>query len=806
MRERSSDTWIFWIHAGSMARVEQGFRDIADHAGIPERDNPCVNIFKLVYDWLSSSRSGKWLLILDNVDNASALGEAASDMQGRQEANADSATQQSILLYLPESQNGAMLFTSRSKTVALKLVEERDIITVEAMGASSAKALFEKKLGALSDSDDIIELATLLDFMPLAVVQAATYISQRTPRCSVRTYLKDFRRSDHKKLSLLAHEGGQLRRGSQAENSILKTWQISFEHIRQISPSAADLLSLMSFFDRHSIPEGLVRKPAANGFSNKSLQDLGEQNGNAQQPQRDEMEGKEGEERALGEHFQKDSSPKESESSEDDEFENDLQILRNYSFISFGTNRTFEMHALVQLATRRWLEARGQLKPWRESFITILYRKFPDGSFRTWTKCQALFPHVRAAVTQQPGEGEGVSSTEWATLLCNAAVYAWRRGNLSEATSLSEKAMKVLIKTLGQENEKTLECMEVVGITKLGRGLWNEAEEMMIQVRDGRSKVLGEHHADTVTGIANLAALYKQKGHLKEAEELNRETLEIRRTLLGTEHSETLISQSNLASTCMSQGRWKEAEELQIRTLEARIRLHGEDHPETLTSLTILATTYQWERRWKEAEQLHIRALAGRRRIFSEEHSDTLVSKSGLASIYRDQRRNKEAEELGTEVVRASQQTLGKENPQTLMFARDLGEILCSCGKYEQGEQLFRQTLSSMENVHGKEHLMTLTCANGLGVALDGQGRFGDAEETHRQTLALRQSVLGRSRASTLTSMNHLAEALKGQGRYQDAEGIYQQALTLSQVTFGKKHAFTLKIVVSLAFTLERQD
>ena len=40
----------------------------------------------------------------------------------------------------------------------------------------------------------------------------------------------------------------------------MATWQISFEHIRQERPSAAQLLSLMSLFDRQGIPYHLLCK------------------------------------------------------------------------------------------------------------------------------------------------------------------------------------------------------------------------------------------------------------------------------------------------------------------------------------------------------------------------------------------------------------------------------------------------------------------------------------------------------------------------------------------------------------------
>jgi len=97
----------------------------------------------------------------------------------------------------------------------------------------------------------------------------------------------------------------------------------------------------MSFFDRQGIPEVLVRNRIEIGNSHRS------------QEKPDEHDGKEEEE---------DNKDNASECSEDDGFEDDVQILRNYSFLFVGTNGTFEMHALVQLATRKWLEVNGKLE------------------------------------------------------------------------------------------------------------------------------------------------------------------------------------------------------------------------------------------------------------------------------------------------------------------------------------------------------------------------------------------------------------------------------------------------------------
>ena len=165
---------------------------------IAGREDPKANIFKLVHDWLRGCE-GKWLLILDNVDNIDLLSETGDAGQGGQGTGVDGESQQPMTAYLPQSQNGSILVTSRSQAVALKLVKEKETIAVSPMKESHALTLFEKKLGAIGEDNHIADLAAVLDFMPLAIVQAAACISQRAPRCSVQQYLEEFRISDHKK-------------------------------------------------------------------------------------------------------------------------------------------------------------------------------------------------------------------------------------------------------------------------------------------------------------------------------------------------------------------------------------------------------------------------------------------------------------------------------------------------------------------------------------------------------------------------------------------------------------------------------
>lgn len=152
-----------------------------------------------MHDWLRESQR-RWLIVLDDVDDPRFLVNAPA-------AGSINATKP-MHAYLPNSKQGSILVTSRNKTAAMKLVEQRNIVTVEPMDKLQAQALFENKLGKEQDYDDVARLAAALECMPLAMAQAAAYIIQMAPRYSVKKHVTEFKKSETKRVSLLDHDRG----------------------------------------------------------------------------------------------------------------------------------------------------------------------------------------------------------------------------------------------------------------------------------------------------------------------------------------------------------------------------------------------------------------------------------------------------------------------------------------------------------------------------------------------------------------------------------------------------------------------
>jgi hypothetical protein len=134
--------WVFWVHASNAARFEQSYRDIADRVKIAGRRDVQANIFKLVHDWLCDSRQ-RWLLVLDNVNDARFLLDVQASGQGQHSDDSRTASRP-LHKYLPQCERCSILVTSRNKDAVLELVVEQDVVVVEPMDKIQALALLRR--------------------------------------------------------------------------------------------------------------------------------------------------------------------------------------------------------------------------------------------------------------------------------------------------------------------------------------------------------------------------------------------------------------------------------------------------------------------------------------------------------------------------------------------------------------------------------------------------------------------------------------------------------------------------------------
>jgi hypothetical protein len=167
--------------------------------------------------WLRNEKNAPWFLVFDSADNANDNDNAAlcssplgDSPKSQTYGGSGVALRQHLLRYPLPSRHSSVLLMSWNSRAAMQTIEESDIIIVELMDGAAAHALLYKKLDDAVDSNDgIAELAAALNYMPLALVQAAAaYIQHQASRCSVQQYLEDYQQSDSRKENLLTYEAG----------------------------------------------------------------------------------------------------------------------------------------------------------------------------------------------------------------------------------------------------------------------------------------------------------------------------------------------------------------------------------------------------------------------------------------------------------------------------------------------------------------------------------------------------------------------------------------------------------------------
>ncbi|PQE21863.1 hypothetical protein CJF31_00007706 [Rutstroemia sp. NJR-2017a BVV2] len=329
IRDRYKDCLVIWIPATNTESLHRVYREVARQLKIPGSDEDEADAKKLVQDYLSKESAGRWLLVFDNADDVNMWITVSTSGSGR------------LIDYLPRSEQGCIVFTTRDRKTAVKLAHQ-NVVEVPEMGEDVAIQLLQKCLidpDLVNNRPDTTALLKELTYLPLAIIQAAAYINENG--ITFADYLSLLTEQEEDVIDLLSEEFEDDGRYGNIKNPVATTWLISFEQIRHRDPLAADYLSFMACIDPKDIPQSLL--PA--GRSRKKEID------------------------AIG-------------------------ILDAYSFIiKRVADQALDLHRLVHLATRNWLQQNDLITQWTERAIIRLEEVFPDAKHQNRTTWRMYLPH-----------------------------------------------------------------------------------------------------------------------------------------------------------------------------------------------------------------------------------------------------------------------------------------------------------------------------------------------------------------------------------------------------------------------------
>jgi tetratricopeptide (TPR) repeat protein len=688
-RRASPETFVFWLHASSTARFEQSVRNTLEQLQGPGIDNPNLSVFQLFRTWLLDRKQRRtWLIVLDNVDDAQLLRQSPSKAGDDQRQDHGQQSEQ-YLDYLPVCEHGILLATSRNRAAALSIVSPDDIINIGPMDETQGIAMLQRKLGPrISDSvEELSQLATELDSMPLAMAQAASYIRERTPRCSVKRYL-DKLTSEQTRQDILGQQTQDLRRDRDAQNCILKTWHITFEHIRRQESSAADLLSLMSFFDRNAIPEALLYEmvlkktvtpdsdPPTQSRARLAFRDFINRNPILTLQSRKNKD-------VRRSHMPLDSDtglkisgrvavPSDIAANvPNQDLDDDIQILRNYSLVTVIPGSTsFEMHRLVQLATQAWLKANGSFERWGSQFMMNLDDAFPEGGIEDSTSCQPLFPHVYAVIILDLQDR--IFVLRQASILAKNARFAFNSGAFADSQKMAERALESRIELLGPKHEDTVHSMIDLGIIYANVGLWDKSQSVTAEALHSARQLWGENHGVTLEAMAQLAAVYGRNGRLVDAETMQIKVYGKLKQKYAEENDKTLAVMIGLADTVSKRGRHREAMDMANRALKIAKQLCPPQHHTVFDVLQGRADVYFEAGDYEEARQSFNEVLLYSSELLGVDHPYTLTVMYRLSSTMHELGRRRSASNLMRACTEKSERILGPQDANTVKRYKQL--------------------------------------------------------------------------------------------------------------------------------------
>ncbi|OJJ48680.1 hypothetical protein ASPZODRAFT_140947 [Penicilliopsis zonata CBS 506.65] len=572
---------IFWVQSLSMETFEQGCMGIARALGIGQGQQNTEDVKVLVRQRLSAKTAGKWLLIVDNADDLDLL-------CGRHQ-------EEGLLAFLPVSDDGLTIFTTRHGGVAQHLAGG-DVIEMGKMTRQEAVDLLDKSLVRKSPSynpEIVTNLLSELEYLPLAITQAAAYIN--TNKSSISEYLRLWQKTEQDAIAIMSTDFGDKTRYQNLTNAVAKTWMVTFNKIVEQDSLAADVLAFISCIEWRAIPYSIL--PTTHP-----------------------------EARLMGA----------------------IGTLCSYSFLERREDgTTLDMHRLVHLATRLWVSQSGHEAERRIAALKHLSEVFPSNDYTNREIWRVYLPHAARLAS----DGQCQDGKEKSELCRKIGQCLYTDGRMKDAVLWLQKSCEWADQNLAQDNLHQLYLQHLLAVAYHANGQVKKAVKLLECVVTIHTKVLKENHPSRLASQHELARVYLANGQVKKAIKLLEHVVAIHIKVLKEDHPSRLASQHELAAAYEANGQVKEAVELLEHVVMIEAKVLTEDHPNRLASQHELAIAYQANGQVKEAVKIleHIVTIEVQR--LTEDHPNRLASQHMLAMAYQDNGQVEEAVKLLEHVV-----------------------------------------------------------------------------------------------------------------------------------------------------------
>ena len=362
------------------------------------------------------------------------------------------------------------------------------------------------------------------------------------------------------------------------------------------------------------------------------------------------------------------------------------------------------------------------------------------------------------------------------------------KGDLKQAKEYHERALAILLQTLGAHHRDVASCYNNLGRVLGDQGDLKQAKEYLERALAIRQETLAPQYPDVASSYDNLAGVLINQGDLKQAKEYFERALAITQQTLGPQHPYVASSYSNLGNVLGDQGDLKQSKKYHERARAIMLQTLRPRHPDVADSYNNSGTVLHRQGDLKQAREYHERALAIRQQTLEPQHRDVAASYNNLAIVLCNQGNLKQAKEYYERALAIWQQTLGPQHLDVADCYNNIGIVLGDQGDLKQAKEYHERALAIMLQTLGPQHPHVATSYNNLAGVLSNQGDLKQAKEYYERALAIRQETLGPEHPDVAASYANLGNVLGDQGDLKQAKEYHERALAIKEQTLGPQH------------------
>jgi tetratricopeptide (TPR) repeat protein/DNA-binding CsgD family transcriptional regulator len=652
--------------------------------------------------------------------------------------------------FLPN--NVHIIITSRNHKVP-------NAIEIGAMTQEESLSLLENLVPTVIKKDAMfaeasVKLVSELNHFPLAIVQAAAYISEDV--VPVSNYLEIYAKERKNLLSRKVLSAGK------QQEPIYVTWDMNLESIGKVKEGeqALNLLSLISFCRPGSIPKHLLIHC---------------------------LYGKTDEKAAL-------------------EFNTLVGILRRYSLIK-ATTDSISIHRLVSDWLRDKFTPEERLKYLKKVMVGIqsIYPKKTaniEDSFSGTTSAQDhdlisfLNPHIETVILQLESL---IDDKEKIPLYALYADSHYSIGDNNKSKEILEKLVKLKEHHYGENHLETIKTLTNISKVLSNLGEVSSAEAILNKILTVNEKIYGTNHVENIPILQLLSRTYYAIGEGQKCLESIEKAL-----LIGEKHYANNSPEmgKNFYRHALAHyllGDFQKSKDLFYKSLAVNKKTYGESHLEVGSDLNQLGTVYYALGDIAKGKEMIEKALAIFRVHLKPDHVMYAGSQTNLGLMQYELGHVEESKTYFQEALKTRIDYYGPENIWTGFALTNLSLVYASLGNEKESQELLEKALIVIEKNYDRRSVWCSFLLNRIATAYYILGEHEKSEKFLQKALKKISESYGTDHVFYAIIIANLGNVYRSQGDKEKSKQLLEEAYGILQKYWGPKHPTTLKAQANLA-------